>query len=349
MTTTPRRLIEYASCGGCAGKIPVGTIAGIVERLPKFEDPNLIVGADHFSDAGVYRLRDDLAIVNTCDFFPPLVDDPYTFGQIAATNALSDVYAMGAEPKTALNIVAFPDESAEPRVLQEILAGAAERVLAADAVVVGGHSLRDSEIKFGLAVTGVVDPARMLTNAGAQPGDTVVLTKALGTGLAVGAFRKDACPPETYDAAVASMTTLNRAARDAALASNAHGATDVTGFGLGGHAGEMADASGVTMVLSLRRLPRLHGVESLARAGHQSRATESNRRFVEPRMAVEGDVDDLDLSLLFDAQTSGGLLISVPSADADALVDRCRASGLTSAAIVGTVRERRDATIVVEP
>ncbi len=342
-----KRLIDYATCGGCSGKIPVHIVSQVVADLPRFSDPDLLVGTEHFSDAGVYRLREDLAIVNTVDFFPPLVDDPFTFGQIAATNALSDVYATGGEPKTVLNIVCFPDDAADPQVLQQILRGASNRVEAAGAVVVGGHSLRDTEIKFGLAVTGIVDPRRMLTNAGARTGDAVVLTKALGTGFAVTAFRSDKCPAETFDAAVASMTTLNRAAKDAALACDSHGMTDVTGFGLAGHAHEMAQASGVTLVLEVDRLPKIPGTELLARAGHHSRATKTNRDFVEPDMAVETDGNDAQLAYLFDAQTSGGLLISVPADRADQLVQRCHDAHLTAATIIGHVENKSDAALVI--
>ena len=344
-----RTLIDYASCGGCAGKIPVEAMAQVLDDLPRFGDPNLLVGAEHFSDAGVYRLRDDLAIVNTVDFFPPMVDDPYIYGQIAAANALSDVYATGAEPRTALNIVCFPDDGADSQWLTQILRGSAERVQNAGAVIVGGHSLRDNEIKFGLALTGVVDPRRMLTNAGAQPGDALVLTKPLGTGFAVSAYRARACPDETLDGAVASMIALNRPARDAALACTAHGATDVTGFGLAGHAAELGEASEVTIFLQIDRLPKIAGAETLAQQGHHSRATKTNRSFIEPRMSIECDADDASLSFLFDAQTSGGLLISVAHRSADDLVARCHDEGLSAARVIGEVAPRRkDAALVVQ-
>ena len=348
--TTPaaKRLTDYASCGGCAGKVPVQLVRQVVADLPRFSDPNLLVGADHFSDAGVYRLRDDLAIVNTVDFFPPMVDDPFVFGRIAAANALSDVYATGAEPKTALNIVCFPDDQAEPEILHDILRGASERVEAAGAVIVGGHSLRDSEIKFGLALTGTVDPRRMLTNAGAQPGDAVILTKGLGTGFAVTAYKAGKCPQDTMDAAIQSMTTLNATARDAALACGAHGATDVTGFGLAGHACEMAEASGVSLHIDIETLPRIEGTAALAREGHHSRATRTNRDFAQPYMRIECSREDPSLAFFFDAQTSGGLLLSVPRQCAEQLVRRCHDAGLGSAAIIGHVQERKDAALVVQ-
>ena len=343
-----KRLVDYARCGGCAGKIPTEKVAQVVADLPTFDDPNLLVGAEHFSDAGVYRVADDLAIVNTVDFFPPMVDDPFTFGQIAAANALSDVYAMGAAPKTALNIVAFPDDQADPQLLHEILRGGVDRVKLAGAVVVGGHSLRDpSEIKYGLAVTGVVDPAHMLTNAGAQPGDTLVLTKALGTGLAVSAFRSNECPEQTLQSACDSMITLNRDAAAAALAVGAHSATDITGFGLAGHSLEMAQGSNVTLSLEVSRLPMLPGTEALAQAGHHSRATVSNRAYVEPAMRMQADPNQVAVNFLFDAQTSGGLLISVDAQRADELVQRCADAGLQAACIIGHVEPKQDRVLLL--
>lgn len=347
-TGQAKRLIEYSSCGGCAGKIPIRTVAEAVANLPSFSDPNLLVGAEHFSDAGVYRLQDDLAIVNTVDFFPPMVDDPFTFGQIAAANALGDVYAVGAEPKTALNIVTFPDNLAESHVLHEILRGGADRVQQAGAVVVGGHSLRDNEIKYGLALTGTVNPEHLFTNERAEPGDKLVLTKALGTGLVASAYRVDQCPDVSLQAAIASMIELNQSARDAALAVDAHAVTDVTGFGLAGHAREMADASNVTIVLEVHRLITLPGTEVLSRDGHHSRATHSNRDFLEPVMDIRGEPDEVRLAFLFDAQTSGGLLISVRPDRADELVSRCHDAGLAPAAIIGSVETRQSVAILVQ-
>jgi selenide,water dikinase len=315
--------------------------------LPRFDDPNLLVGAEHFSDAGVYRLAEHLAIVQTLDFFPPLVDDPYVFGQIAAANSLSDVYAMGAQPKTAMNIVGFPDDQLDLSVLHEILRGGAERVQAAGAVLLGGHTVRDSEIKYGLSVTGVVDPDRMLTNERARPGDRLVLTKPLGTGFVTTAFKKGSCPAEVIDTASRSMLQLNAAASAAALAVGAHATTDITGFGLAGHANEMAQASGVTITLDVARLPLLPGAEALARAGHVTRASKSNRKFVEPAMRISGKPDATRLEFVFDAQTSGGLLVSVAAERADELVTRCREGGASATCIVGTVEQRQEASIVV--
>jgi selenide,water dikinase len=319
-----------------------------VRGLPQFDDPNLLVGAEHFSDAGVYRVADGLAIVQTVDFFPPLVDDPFVYGQIAAANSLSDVYAMGARPKTALNIVGFPDDQLDLAILHEILRGGAERVQAAGAVIVGGHTVRDTEIKYGLSVTGLVDPARMLTNDRAQPGDVLVLTKPLGTGFVTTAFKAGRCPDDVLAAACASMVQLNAAGSEAALQAGAHSMTDITGFGLAGHANEMAQAGGVTLVLELGRLPILPGADALARHGNQTRASATNRRFVEPVMRVEGKPDKTRLEFLFDAQTSGGLLISVAPDRADELVTRAGAAGAAATCVMGRVEAKQDVSLVVQ-
>lgn len=315
--------------------------------LPKFDDPNLIVGTEGFSDAGVYRLRDDLLIVQSLDFFPPLVDDPFIFGQIAAANSLSDLYAMGARPITALNIVGFPDDQLDLKILHEILRGGAERVMAAGAVVAGGHTVRDTEIKFGLSATGIVSPQNLLTNQKAQPGDALVLTKAIGTGFITTAFKAGRCPEEVLREAMASMTMLNKAASEAAQACGAHAATDITGFGLAGHASEMAESSGVTLLIDTKKIPILPGARELARAGNKTRASLSNRNFTSPMTRRIGNVDPLDEELLFDAQTSGGLLISVTSDRADELVAKARAGGALAACRIGEVLAREESAIII--
>ncbi len=259
-----------------------------MRELPKFDDPNLLVGAEGFSDAGVYRLRDDLLIVQSLDFFPPLVDDPFVYGQIAAANSLSDIFAMGAQPTTALNIVGFPDDKLELEILSKILAGGAERVIAAGAVIAGGHTVRDTEIKYGLSATGVVHPDQLLTNSKAQPGDKLVLTKALGTGFITTAFKTGHCPDDVLAAATESMAALNQAASQAAVECGAHAVTDITGFGMAGHAAEMAASSGVTVLLQASALPLLPGAELLARKGNKTRASATNRSFLEPHLRLEG-------------------------------------------------------------
>jgi selenide, water dikinase len=337
------RLTDFANCAGCAGKLAPMNIAQILRDLPPRPiDPNLLVGTETSDDAGVYRLTDQLALVQTVDFFPPLVDDPYVFGQIAAANALSDVYAMNGRPLTVLNIVAFPDKDLPLSILAEILRGAAERVAEAGAITVGGHSLRDTEVKFGLSVTGLVDPAELLTNAGARVGDSLVLTKPLGTGFVTTAFKRRECPPELLERAVASMIQLNMIGRDALReAGGAHGLTDVTGFGLAGHASEMAEAANVTLELETRSFPRIDGIELLAKPEFHNRATKSNREFLEGRVDVGASAEQLGLELAFDPQTSGGLLIAVDPRRRDQLIDSLRRRGARAAAVVGRVVERR--------
>ena len=318
-----------------------------MQQLPRFEDPNLLVGAEHFSDAGVYRLRDDLAVVQSLDFFPPLVDEPFRFGQIAAANALSDLYALGAQPLTAMNIVAFPDDKLPLELLGEILRGGAERVQKAGAVVLGGHSVRDAEVKYGLAVTGTVHPRQMFSNAGAQPGDLLVLTKPLGTGFITTAAKAGKCPDQTLQQAVASMVQLNDTAAQLARRHRAHAVTDVTGFGLVGHAAEVAQASGVTLRLEVARLPELPGALELAQAGFFTRASQTNRRFVQAQMQVQGSPDPLRMELLFDAQTSGGLLVTLPAERAEAMIQECHEQGLRDACVVGEVLPRGPHLLIV--
>jgi selenide,water dikinase len=305
------------------------------------------VGTETHDDAGVYRLTDEIALVQTIDFFPPVVDDPFVYGQIAAANALSDVYAMGGQPRTALNLVGYPDNKLSLDWLGDIIRGGAERCQASGTVVVGGHSVRDAEIKFGLAVTGIIHPARILTNATARPGDKLVLTKALGTGFVTTANKAGACPKDLYEAACASMIQLNDIGRDAMLAAEAHAATDITGFGFAGHAFEMAEGSKVTLIVELGKLPLLPGVESIARKPYITRASGTNASYVSAGLRIEGQPDPVRLECFYDAQTSGGLLISVPGENAEALVAAVRAKGATASAIVGEVVERGDAALVL--
>jgi selenide,water dikinase len=325
----------------------VDGIAQVVRELPEFDDPNLIIGLQGSSDAGVYRLSDDVLIVQSLDFFPPLVDDPYIYGQIAATNSLSDIYAMGGQPRTALNIVGFPDDQLELEILTTILKGGAEQIRAAGAVLLGGHTVRDTEIKYGLSVTGTVQQDGLITNRAAQPGDALVLTKAIGTGYVTTAYKAGKCPDATLEAAVASMTQLNAIGRDAALATQAKSATDITGFGLAIHTIEMAQASGVTCVLQVNDVPSLPGVSDLVRGGFQTRASDSNRRFAASSMSIQGEPDSIHLELAFDAQTSGGLLISVASDQAERAVQVARDAGAQAAAVVGWVEEKQDYSLVL--
>ncbi len=314
--------------------------------LPIYDDPNLLVGAQTFSDAGVYRLRDDLAIVQSLDFFAPLVDDPFVFGQIAAANALSDLYAMGATPTTCMNIVGFPDKDADPELLHQILAGGAERATEAGAVVVGGHSVRDHEIKYGMSVTGVVDPAQMLTNERAQVGDVLVLTKGLGTGVITTALCNDRCPENALSSAIQSMVRLNADASRLALELMASAATDITGFGFLGHAMEMATASGVTLEIEAGTLPILAGAEELATEENRSGASTTNREAIGTEARIEG-VGGARAELLFDPQTSGGLLVAIASKPAEEFVRRAREAGDSLAVVVGKVIEHGNVRLEV--
>ncbi len=319
-----------------------------MQGLPSFDDPNLIVGAESFSDAGVFRLRDDLLIVQSLDFFPPLVNDPYLFGQIAAANALSDVFAMGARPVTALNIVGFPDEELDLSILADILRGGGDQVKEAGAVVAGGHTVRDVEVKYGLSVTGVVEPSRLLTNSKAQPGDLLVLTKSLGTGFITTAHKAGRCAEDVMRGACDSMKQLNAIGCQAAQAHDAHAATDITGFGLAGHAGEMADASNVTLVLEVERLPILPGALAILNK-NKTRASASNREFAEPRITWEGSPNATLVEFLFDPQTSGGLLLSLPESRAAACVEFARQAGAESACVVGRVEQRGATPLIIRP
>ena len=351
-TESTKRLTEYANCAGCAGKIPPLGIAQILRGLPpRSGDPNLLVGTETSDDAGVYLVADGLAVVQTVDFFPPLVDDPYTFGQIAATNALSDIYAMNGRPITAMNVVMFPDDELPLSILGEIIRGGGTQVAKAGAVTVGGHSLRDKEIKFGLSVTGLVDPAEMLTNAKARDGDVLVLTKPLGTGLVTTAHKKQECPADVLERAVAGMTQLNAVGRDALIDAGGAGpvsaVTDVTGFGLAGHALEMAEGSGKTIEVDISALPLIEGTQPLAEAKFFTRASKTNREFVGDRLEVRPGVDAFRLQYLFDAQTSGGLLIAIHPDHVARLVEGLKARGALASAVVGRVTARRGSIALV--
>ena len=289
-----------------------------------------------------------MAIVQTIDFFPPIVNDPFVYGQIAAANALSDVYAMGGTPKTALNLIGYPDDK-DPEMtwLFDIVRGGEERCRAAGAVIVGGHSVRDGEIKFGYAVTGIIHPKRILTNASARPGDKLVLTKPLGTGFVTTAHKAEDCPEEVYKAAWASMVQLNDIGRDAMLEAEAHAATDITGFGLAGHAYEMADGSQVTLEIELSRLPLLPGAERLAHKPYVTRASGTNAAYVQPFLRIDGKPDPVRLEFFYDAQTSGGLLISVAADKAESLVEDLRKRGAANACVIGEVLAKQEAALML--
>ena len=334
------RLTQQVKAGGCASKLAPGTLSEVLARLPQQHDENLLVGFETADDAGVYRLSAEQALVQTVDFFTPMVDDPFTYGRIAATNALSDVYAMGGRAITALSVVCFPQDG-DPAILEQIMRGGLSVMQEAGCVVLGGHSVRDNEIKFGYAVTGLIHPDRVLRNTGAQPGDALVFTKALGTGVITTALKQGKAEPAWIDAAIASMTNSNRIASEIATRREfeVHAMTDVTGFGLMGHARELAIGSGARLAIDPKQLSFLEGALQAIRLGCVPAGLNANREFAE---CVVEDAPDAELSAelraaLYDPQTAGGLLISIAHQHASSLVGALRAAGYAYAAQIGTV------------
>jgi selenide,water dikinase len=309
----------------------------------------VLIGFDTADDAGVYQIAPDTALIHTVDFFTPIVDDPYTFGQIAATNALSDVYAMGGRPMSALALVCFP-EKGDFDVLERILAGGLSKMIEANCTVIGGHSIRDDELKFGYAVTGSVHPKRVLANSGAKAGDALLLTKALGTGVISTAIKRGKAEPAWIEAATVSMTTLNRAAMEAVVEheGHVHGLTDVTGFGLVGHARELARASGVSLRILVGQVPLLAGALECVGAGFVPAGLKNNRAFAECVVSYEGTIPEELKTLLFDPQTAGGLLISVAASQAGQLLRSLQAAGVRAARI-GDVLPQGKPLITVLP
>lgn len=334
METKDIKLTKLAKCAGCGAKVGAGVLAKLLQDIKVHQDPNLLVGFDKSDDASVYRISDALALVQTVDFFPPIADDPYLFGQIAATNALSDVYAMGGEPKLCLNIMAVP-ESMPMEAVHAMLRGGYDKVYEAGALITGGHSIHDDEPKYGLAVTGFVHPERILTNSGAKPGDVLLLTKPLGIGTLSTAKKVDMLSPEGEALMYRLMTTLNKAARDVMVQHAVHACTDVTGFGLLGHAYEMATGSDVTLALDVASIDLIPEALELARMGFLPAGMYRNRTFAE--MGVDtGETELAKQDLLYDPQTAGGLLIAVAASDADALYGALQ-DVVPSAQRIGTV------------
>ena len=336
------RLTQTVKAGGCASKLAPGTLTDVLSRLPKQEDVNLLVGFESADDAGIYRLSAEQALVQTVDFFTPMVDDPFTYGRIAATNALSDVYAMGGRPLTALTLVCFPQDR-DKEILEQILRGGLSVMEDAGCIVVGGHSVRDVEMKFGYAVTGLIHPDRVLRNTTARPGDALVFTKALGTGVITTALKQGRAKPSWVEGAIASMTTLNREAAEVITRAefDVHAATDVTGFGLMGHAREFAFASNVQFHIDIAAIRALEGALDAIRLGCSPGGLVANRDFAECAVEVgRGAViaDDL-LTLLFDPQTAGGLLVSVAHEQASKMVKELQAAGYPEARQIGVAVE----------
>jgi len=322
----------------------------VLSRLPKQSDPNVLIGFESSDDAGVYRLPSgqapNLALVQTVDFFTPIVDDPYTFGQVAAANSLSDVYAMGGRPITALAISAFPNTGKDLDILEAILKGGLAKMQEAGCTVIGGHSIGDDEIKFGYAVTGLIDPARLLANSGAKPDDRLVLTKSIGTGIIGTAIKKQRASAAAEAAVVESMCALNMTAAEIALGFPVHGATDVTGFGLLGHARELAVASEVSLEIDSREVEFLPEALDYAREGFLPGGLGRNKEFIEPCVIFENGVPEAVRNLLFDPQTSGGLLFSVEASGAAGLVESLREHGIP-ARDIGKVIEKTSPLIHV--
>ena len=319
----------------------------MLRQLPATADPNLLVGHGTGDDAAVYRLSDDLALIQTVDFFPPIVDDPFTFGEIAVANALSDVYAMGGTPLIALNIVGFPIDLPK-EILGQVLSGGASKAAEAGVLIVGGHTVDDSEPKYGLAVTGLVEPGRQITNAGAKAGDVLVLTKPIGTGIITTAAKLQDVTSEVLEGAVEVMSTLNHSASHAMVKTGVHACTDVTGFGLLGHLQAMLQASGVAARLSSEAVPQIEGAWELVQRGVSPGGTGRNLESVDEVTAWGPRIDEPMKLLLSDAQTSGGLLISVASEQRDQLLRELASAGVETAAVVGKVvhRDAPDAPLI---
>ncbi len=306
--------------------------------MPLISDPHLLTGFEHAEDAGVYQISDELALVQTVDFFTPTVDDPYTFGRIAAVNALNDIYAMGGKPLTAMNIVCFPVKTMDKSVLKEVLRGGLDTMREAGVLLVGGHSVEDNEIKYGLAVTGTIHPAKVLFNRGARPGDRLILTKPLGTGIVSTALKAGAADPALVQKATACMTELNKKAADLMIAAGEiHSCTDITGFGFFGHACEMIEDSEVGLRIYAKSIPILEGVQDLVETGYIPGGLYRNRNYRMHQVEKAPSCPDWIFDICFDPQTAGGLFFSLPSSGADTLVETMRSSGIAGAAIVGEV------------
>ena len=332
------KLTKLANCAGCGAKVGGGVLAQLLEGLQVHEDPRLLVGFEKSDDASVYQISEDLALVQTLDFFPPIADDPYTFGQIAAANALSDVYAMGGEPKLAQNIMCIPEDMPKEAVHQ-LLRGGYDKIYEAGALITGGHSILDPEPKYGLAVTGFVDPRKVLTNSGARVGDALILTKALGIGVLTTAGKKGLCDEKTMEKACRQMAELNRAARDSMVKYRVHSCTDVTGFGLLGHSYEMAQGSDVCLELDTQAICILKEALEFGKQGCFPGGTERNKKYCSS--AVDpGNVPELIQNLLYDPETSGGLLMAVDPQDAQALFEELKPR-VPCAQKIGAVKQYR--------
>jgi len=339
------KLTKLASCAGCGAKVGAGVLAKLLSDLPTVRDENLLVGFDKSDDAAVYRISEDLAVVQTLDFFPPIADDPYTFGQIAATNALSDIYAMGGEPKLALNIMCVP-KSMPKEDVHEILRGGYEKCAEAGAIICGGHSIYDNEPKYGLSVTGFVHPDRMWKNHGAKPGDVLFLTKPIGIGVLTAAQRGDLLEPETHELMIRLMTTLNKGARDILINYDVHACTDVTGFSFLGHLYEMCSGSDVSAEIDVNEISLIPESLEFARIGILPEGMYRNRTYAEHAVDT-GNTELAVCDLLFDPQTSGGLLAAVDEKDADAVYEALK-DRVPCVQRVGRITEKKEKSIYLK-
>ena len=341
------KLTHMTKTAGWAAKIGPGTLAQVLGNLPKFHDENLLVGVETSDDAAIYKVNDELALIQTLDFFTPVVDDPYLFGQIAAANSLSDVYAMGGEPRTALNIVGFPS-CLDPKILGRILEGGASKVLEAGAILAGGHSIQDDEPKYGLSVTGFVNPNKIFKNYGSQPGDVIIITKQVGSGLINTAIKAEMAEKSQIDEVVTVMTSLNKKAKEVIENYPISACTDITGFGLAGHAMEMASSSKVTFEIDVNKVPYIDGALEMAKMGLVPAGTYNNKDY------ISGDVEDCNieecyLDLMYDPQTSGGLLITLAESEVENIMKDFENKNMdTKVAVIGRVLEKQEKSIVLK-
>ena len=343
---TEVKLTKLASCAGCGAKMGAGTLAKMLEGFQTHSDPKLIVGYDKSDDASVYVLDDHTALIQTTDFFPPIVDDPYLYGKIAATNALSDVYAMGGEPKLALNILCAA-EGMEDHTIRQILRGGYDAAYEAGAIITGGHTIRGAEPIYGLAVSGFVHPKKVLTNSNAKPGDVLILTKPLGVGIITTGAKADMVEKDVMERIYTQMATLNKTARDIMVQYHVHSCTDVTGFALLGHSYEMAQGSGCTIHIQVDRVPYHAEALELASMGLVPAGAYRNREYAQAGVKVRGNISLAMEDILYDPQTSGGLLFALPAAEAEGCLAELKRE-IPNAAIIGYVTEKEDSHIILE-
>lgn len=343
---TEVKMTKLAQCAGCGAKVGAGTLVKMLDGFKTHYDPRLIVGYDKSDDASVYYLDENTALVQTTDFFPPIVDDPYLYGQIAAANAISDIYAMGAEPKLALNIMCISDKM-DKHTVQEVLRGGYDKAYEAGIIITGGHTINGAEPIYGLAVSGFVHPQKVLTNSGALPGDVLILTKPLGIGILTTAAKAGLVEADVMDRIYAQMATLNKAARDIMVKYRVHSCTDVTGFSLMGHGYEMAQGSGVTLHIKSADVPYHPEAYELAEMGFIPAGAYRNREFAEAGVKNVAGISRALQDIFYDPQTSGGLLFALPAAEAVACLAELKAA-IPAAAIIGYVTEKLDASIYLE-